>query len=696
MSHPSESTSIRSDGKAGTCPRLPCPSPQQHAWQELELGMFIHFNMFTYYTDDWSVRHDMPAAAFNPRRLDTDQWLEAAVAMGARYAILTAQHGEGFCLWPTDAYDYSVRQSPWLGGKGDVVERFIGSCHKYGVRPGLYMNIAHNGYCNVMYHLWRDGKGGFKPGRGVHNSLHYKKIVERMLTELCSRYGDLVELWFDGSAMPVDQGGPDVAAITQKYQPNAVIYGATADQPVANSIRWIGHEEGWAPESCWGTMKDLVTVDRRALASGDSDGPYYLPAECDVPMRDQGRWVWRPNQESHVFSLEHLLGLYEKSVGRNANWLLNATPDCNGLVPEPDFTRYAQLGRELRRRFSHPLACVAGGGEALTLDLPAPMRIDHVIIREDASQGERVRRFAVEAQTESGWRVVGEAGCIGHKRIMAIEPVTTPRLRLVCKESVANPIIREFSAHRTEAGRAETLCIELGGELARVRTCHNQLRYLDEGVIAADKGLASVAEMRGSVLPRVEQLRREADQVFSQEPSGEAAWELRHLLSGIEESLGPFNGLPERLKGLERQLRLKHSLPVPLTGFECSGLREAAADIGSVSLPCAGDAFTPVKAVTDEQFIDIREFHGGRDGVLYLRTRWQPEQAGSGRLVFGADGPLKVWVNGTELACAPALTNPARRDAGYCLVDWRGDGNEIVFALGTNQGNTWGMFAAAL
>ena len=677
---------------------LPRPSLEQLAWREMELGMFIHFNMFTYYAEDWVVRHDMPAAAFNPRRLDTDQWLEAAVAMGARYAILTAQHGEGFCLWPTEAYDYSVRQSPWLGGKGDIVERFIRSCHKYGVRPGLYMNIAHNGYCNVMYHSWRDGKGGFKPGRGVHNSPHYKRIVERMLTELCSRYGDLVELWFDGSAVPVDQGGPDVAAITRKYQPNAVIYGATADQPVANCIRWIGHEEGWAPESCWGTaaMEDLVSVDRRALATGNPNGSHYVPAECDVPMRDQGRWVWRPNQESHVFSLDHLIGLYEKSVGRNANWLLNANPDCDGLVPEPDFTRYAELGREIRRRFGHPLAQVAGNGETLVLELPEPMRIDRVILREDISGGERVRRFAVEAQTGNGWRVVGEAGCIGHNRILAIEPVTTQRLRLVCRESVASPVIREFSAHRAEAGPAATLGLELGGELARTRTCRNQLRYLDEGVITADKGLAALVEMRAAVLPRVEQLRNEANPVCSREPSSHAAWELRHLTSGIEECFGPFDGLGQRLSDLERRLRLTYSLPVPLVRFECSGLREPVADIRSVPLPRPGESFAPATAVTDEQFIDVRAFHGDRDGVLYLRTRWQPEQAGSGRLVFGADGPLKVWVNGTELACAPALTNPARRDAGYCLVDWRGDANEIVFALGTNQGKAWGVFAAVL
>jgi alpha-L-fucosidase len=675
---------------------LPRPSPQQYAWQEMELGMFIHFNMFAWYLDDWVTRHDMPPAAFQPRRLDTDQWLEAAVAMGARYAVLTAQHGEGFCLWPTDAFDYSVRQSPWMNGKGDVVGQFIASCHKYRVRPGIYLNFAHNGYCNSMYHTWRDGKGGFKPGRSVHNSPHYTAICERMLTELCSRYGELVELWFDGSALPVNLGGPDVTAITQRYQPNAVIYGATADQPIANCIRWIGHEEGWAPESCWGTIADRNTVERRLLASGDPNGSFYMPAECDVPIRDQGRWVWRPNQESHVFSLDHLLGLYTRSVGRNANWLLNANPDRDGLIPEPDLTRYSELGREIRRRYGRPLAKVAGPGETLTLDLPEPARIDHVILAEDIREGERVRHFTVEAQVQGGWERIGEGACIGHKRLLAVTPTTTPRLRLVCTESVGTPILREFSAHCSASSPANDRRIELGTVLGEFRACRNQLRYHQDGVVTADQALAKLLELQTRWLPKLEQLRRDSAAALGSDHSSQTAWDIAHALNQIEQTFGSLDSLPAQLGQLVRQMRVMESLPTPLTEFEAGPLHPSPTAFAAVEPPPASEPFRPVATVTDEQFADLRSFHQNRDGILYVRTHWRPERPGSGRLVFGADGPLKVWVNGTEMACEPSLTNPARRDACYRLIDWQAKENEIVFALGTNAGQAWGVFAAVL
>lgn len=675
---------------------MPLPSPLQLAWQEMELGMFIHFNMFTYYREDWTVRHDMPAAAFNPTRLDTDQWLQAAAAFGARYAILTAQHGEGFCLWPTDAFEYSVRQSPWQGGKGDVVERFVASCHKYGVRPGLYLNFAHNGWCNSKYHDWRDGKGGFKPGRGTFNSPHYTAICERMLTEICTRYGPLVELWFDGSAYPAKLGGPDVAAITQKHQPHAIIYGGTSDHPAGNCIRWVGHEEGHVPSDCWSTMPLWDTgfsSDRRLLASGDPDGPLYLPAEADVTIRNQARWVWRPNQEQHVFTVEHMLDLYSRSVGRNANLLINANPDCFGLVPEPDFTVYHELGRELRRRFGRALATARGQGESLMLELPRPLAVDHVIVMEDIAHGQRVRQFTVEAQTPAGWRTVAQGQSIGHKRIASFEPLTTPRLRLTCPKSVGEPIIRDFSAYACTGGAAEKLCIDLGKILGDTAACCNQLEYLSAGIVTPIEAIAKLANLRDQALPRAAKAVQDAR---AAEGASTIAWQIRHTTAQIERRLGSIDQAAQRLAQQERQLRVQHCVPTPLTAFEASSLLAPPADFAAVAPPGDSVAFSPVTTVTEEQFADLRAFHGGRDGLLYVRATYVAPHAAAGRLTFGADGPVKAWLNGEELACEPAAANPARKDGFYRLAAWRPGRNEILLALATRSGQAWGIFAGVL
>ena len=119
---------------------LPTPTAAQLAWQDLELGMFIHYEpvMYAGYTGP----NDLPDPKLvNPTKLDTDQWLEAAKAMGARLAVFTAQTTSGFCMWPTETYDYNISQSPWRGGRGDVVGDFVESCHKYGIKPGFYISF---------------------------------------------------------------------------------------------------------------------------------------------------------------------------------------------------------------------------------------------------------------------------------------------------------------------------------------------------------------------------------------------------------------------------------------------------------------------------------------------------------------------------------------------------------------------------
>jgi len=98
-------------------PRLamPKPTPRQRAWRDLELGLFIHFGMATF----TGREHDVaPPDTFQPSALDTDQWIEAACAMGARYAVLVAKHSDGFLMWQSDAYPYSLRQCRWRDGRG--------------------------------------------------------------------------------------------------------------------------------------------------------------------------------------------------------------------------------------------------------------------------------------------------------------------------------------------------------------------------------------------------------------------------------------------------------------------------------------------------------------------------------------------------------------------------------------------------
>lgn len=418
-------------------PHIPVPTGPQAAWHDMEIGLFVHFNMFTY------LPGEISAEIFQPARLDTDQWMEAAVAIGAKYAVLTAKHGCGFCVWPTDVkdYDYSVKHTSWKNGKGDIVADFVKSCRKYNVKPGIYYNVATNQYMGVKRHKLNDGKGGETP----EEHRRYLEVCEQQLTELWSRYGELFEVWFDGGVMPVGQGGPDILPLLDKYQPNAVVF--QGPPGTRHLIRWVGNERGVAPYPCWSTVREGTSEDgtKEKDFAGTPDGNFWAPAEVDVPLRGNV-WQWNPNQEHLVASLEHLVKIYYESVGRNCNLLLNAGPDRNGLITEIDMDRYREFGREVQRRFKHPLAETSGRGEKIMLELPEPQAVNQVVLMEDISHGERVRKYVVEGLLETNnWIRLCEGTVIGHKHIQQIERRKISAVRLHLTESVTEPIIRKVS-----------------------------------------------------------------------------------------------------------------------------------------------------------------------------------------------------------------------------------------------------------
>ena len=409
------------------------PTPEQAEWQDFEVGLFIHYDM-PVFKPGWDHRnyaHRPGPEIFNPRKLDTDQWMEAARAMGAKYAVFVAKHGSGFMNWQSDLYPYGMKQSPYKDGKGDIVRDFVSSCRKYGIKPGIYAHMGCNGFLEV------DNPGLVNRGRGgdPEKQARYAKICEGMLTELWGNYGELAEIWFDGGVLDPSKGGPDMLPILRKLQPKAIVF-----QGPAASIRWIGNENGVAPYPCWATAPNT----RDYNGGGSPKELKWLPGECDVPIRD-GTWMWSPNKEGRLFSVRQLLDRYYRSVGRNCNLLINANPDQDGLIPEADMKRYKEFGDEVRRRFGQSLAETNGSGQTAELTLAQPTRIDHAITMENILEGERVREYVIEVRMDSLWKEVCRGVSIGHKRIDQFTPVTTDRIRWRCLKSVAEPRLRRFA-----------------------------------------------------------------------------------------------------------------------------------------------------------------------------------------------------------------------------------------------------------
>ena len=114
----------------------PVPSQRQLAWQELEYYGFVHFNMNTFTDMEWGEGGESPKN-FNPTNLDTRQWAKTAKDAGMKGIILTAKHHDGFCLWPTETTEHSVKNSPWKNGEGDLVKELAEACEEFGLKFGV-------------------------------------------------------------------------------------------------------------------------------------------------------------------------------------------------------------------------------------------------------------------------------------------------------------------------------------------------------------------------------------------------------------------------------------------------------------------------------------------------------------------------------------------------------------------------------
>ncbi|WP_227020974.1 alpha-L-fucosidase [Arenibacter algicola] len=438
--------------------KSPVPNKRQLAWQEAELGVVFHYDLHVFDGVKYGQGNNRidpveDYQIFNPEKLDTDQWVKAAKDAGAKFAILTATHETGFALFQSKVNPYSVKALNWKDGKGDVVADFVASCRKYGIKPGIYLGIRWNSFLGV-HDFKVNGEGDFKKNR----QQWYNRMVEGMIKEICTNYGELFEIWFDGGADHPKNGAPDVLPIVRQYQPNCLFYhnGQLAE------ARWGGSESGTVAYPNWSTFpyratgagesakKNIADNNFQLLKQGDVNGKFWVPAMADAPLRGyNGRheWFWEPGDEDHIFPLENLVDMYYKSVGRNATLIMGLTPDPDGLLPEPDVQRLKEWGEEINRRFSNPLASTKGKGKVLELKLKESLPVNHIIIQEDIAMGERIRNYEIEGYSGGRWITLVNGESIGNKRIEKFDTIKLSRLRIKIIDSDGLAQIKDFSAY---------------------------------------------------------------------------------------------------------------------------------------------------------------------------------------------------------------------------------------------------------
>ena len=402
------------------------PLKKQLDFLDWEFGVFFHFGIRSFYPGhrDWDGV-EMPAEGFDPQSLDCEQWIIAAKEAGATYAIMTAKHHDGFALWPSQYSRYSVANTPWKNGQGDVVREFTDACRKHGMKVGLYYSPAQWGSHAIPF----------------SNAKEYDDYFINQLGELLTNYGKIDYLWFDGCGSEGHEYDKKriVEAMFQ-MQPEMLTF---CDPEWCQGVRWVGNEDGYAslynPLSVSVTDFSEKSTERQVLSR-----EMFLPSECDCKLRST--WFYDLNEET-IKSLDELFGMYEMSVGHGSNFLLNIGPDNRGLLPEADVARLAELGERIRSSYKTPLPYepFVREGDVLTMEhsersapdfktVPLASRLSNcLMLKEDLTKGQSITSFRVYGYLPAYQKVkilLFEGRTVGHKVYCRFSPMRVSKFEV--------------------------------------------------------------------------------------------------------------------------------------------------------------------------------------------------------------------------------------------------------------------------
>ena len=422
----------------------PIPSQDQLNWQDMEMYAFIHYSLNTYTDQEWGFGNESPEL-FNPSNLDCRQWARVCKQAGMKGIIFTAKHHCGFCMWPSKYTEYSVINSPWKNGKGDVVRELADACREEGLKFAVYLSPWDRNFAE-------------------YGRKEYVTYFRNQLRELLTNYGDIFEVWFDGAnggdgwygganeTRKIDRTvyyeWPETYRMVRELQPHCLIWNDGSDR---GDLRWVGTEEGKVGETNWSLLNHDGEVTWPMLHYGLETGDSWVPGETNTSIRPG--WFYHDSENDKVKSVAKLMDTYYKSVGRNSTLLLNFPIAPNGRIHPTDSLRGIAFAEMIGKVFANDLTkgatvtATADGGRLI--DFHKPTALNRFVVEEDITLGQRVKKFSLEALIDGKWTPLKdelvETGdgltTIGHRRIICFPTITATQLRLTIVEAKYNPVV---------------------------------------------------------------------------------------------------------------------------------------------------------------------------------------------------------------------------------------------------------------
>jgi alpha-L-fucosidase len=468
---------------------IPTPTAPQLRYQSTDFSALVTFNMATFARNgdpgcdatNWNVQADYATgptsdpATFYPARLNITQWFESITALGANIATLTAKHGCGFLLWPTNVtlperhgggpYRYNVNNkmmtmTMMASNKNtntssstsststtnpvfsrDVVQEFADAAKVAGVGYGYYYSIMKNYYLCRDFHGANSCMETILDGQYNLTDAEYLSVATNLAKELWTNYGSMTELWFDSDLLGLD-------GLVNELQPTA------AGTP-ANPRYWCGTESGYPSErvgagDIWNTGFSF---------QGDPMSSIWVDKFCDPQLFVQeSLWFWEPNQP--VRTLTDMIPIYHDIVGRGMIMELGIAPNREGLIDESHATLMKDLGDWVRSCYGSPVAVVLSHRgssrrneeeDIVVLTIPVGVVMDRIMLQEDLVWGQRIRNYTIEVHAAFPDVEVIVGGSVGRKRIHLLsQPYVSYDIPMTVKlhitGSIATPQLQLFGA----------------------------------------------------------------------------------------------------------------------------------------------------------------------------------------------------------------------------------------------------------
>lgn len=314
-------------------------------WQEARFGLFIHWGLYAIPArGEWIRKAEGLSNAhyqayfdeFNPTAYDPNAWAAAAKAAGMRYAVLTAKHHDGFCLFDSQLTDYKATNTP--AGR-DLLQEYVDAFRAAGLKVGFYYSIIdwhHPDYPHYgdRHHPQREDKA-FK--NIEHDFDRYLAYMHGQVEELCSKYGNLDILWLDFSYD--DMSGEkwrasELIKMVRKLQPHIIINNRLeASGETAGSIRTL------KPRPYAGDFASPEQIIPPEGIVDEAGRP--IPWEACITMNNN--WGYCAGDKSYKSAKQIIRKLVE-CAGKNGNMILNVGPNAKGQIPPESLDILRDIG----------------------------------------------------------------------------------------------------------------------------------------------------------------------------------------------------------------------------------------------------------------------------------------------------------------------------------------------------------------